>query len=202
MNSRGSPRGEERTRRVLEATIRLLAREGPRGVTHRAVASEAGTSLRATTYYFASREELLTEALRHYAETAFDRFDRIQHAEPAARADPLDAAARMLTDTVMSDLTDDRDGLVAEYELVLEASRRPELAPAYAKWQAGLLALLEAHARELGSPTPQVHARLVLAALRGLEIEALGSGAAAPDAREVRRLFHTLLRALVAGEAD
>ncbi|MCC6524571.1 MAG: TetR family transcriptional regulator, partial [Polyangiaceae bacterium] len=62
-------RGEAKRRAVLEATLRLLAREGPRGVTHRAVAAEAGTSLRATTYYFASREELLTEALRHYAAT-------------------------------------------------------------------------------------------------------------------------------------
>ncbi len=40
---------------MLDATLRVLAREGPRGVTHRAVAREAGTSVRATTYYVDSR---------------------------------------------------------------------------------------------------------------------------------------------------
>ncbi|MFW5876411.1 MAG: TetR/AcrR family transcriptional regulator [Myxococcota bacterium] len=199
MKTPRQPRGEARRRQVLEATLRLLAREGPRGVTHRGVAEEAGTSARATTYYFASREELLTEALRHYAETALARFERIATTDPAAREDPVGAAARMLADTVVSDLTEDRAGLVAEYELVLEAGRKPdELEAAYARWQAKLLDLLAAHARELGSTRPHEHARLVLATLRGLEIEALAHPTRHVDRDELCRIFRTLLRALIA----
>lgn len=198
MKTPRQPRGEARRRQVLEATLRLLAREGPRGVTHRGVADEAGTSVRATTYYFASREELLTEALRHYAETALARFERIATTDPAARPDPVEAAARMLADTVVSDLTEDRAGLVAEYELVLETGRRPdELEPAYARWQAKLLDMLAAHARQLGSARPREHARLVLATLRGLEIEALAHPSRQVDRNDLRRVFRTLLRALV-----
>ena len=55
---------EDKKRAVLEATLRVLARQGPRGVTHRAVSREAGLGLRAATYYFDSREHLLTDALR------------------------------------------------------------------------------------------------------------------------------------------
>ena len=88
-------RGEETRREVLAATLRVLARDGTRGVTHRAVAAEAGTSVRATTYHFASREELLREALRHYADTAGSRIERL--ATPIALdTDMTRAAAGLL----------------------------------------------------------------------------------------------------------
>jgi DNA-binding transcriptional regulator YbjK len=189
-------RGERTRAAVLEATLRLLAREGPRGVTHRAVAQEAGTSLRATTYYFASREELLTEALQHYAESAIARFDALAvrpERLPKERATLLDIAAGLLALTVVSDLTDDREGLVAEYELVLETTRHPALEPTYAKWQARLLGLLEPYARALGSEDPATDARIVLAMLRGLEIEALARPSRSPNADELRDLFRRLL---------
>jgi AcrR family transcriptional regulator len=160
------------------------------------VAIEAGTSLRATTYYFRSREALLTEALEHYADQALLRFARIQaeHAEPGE--DPLEAAVGMLADAVVSDLTEDLGGLVAEYELVLEIRRRPELAACYSRWQEALLGLLGLFAEQLGSPRPKEHARLVLAALRGLEIEALARPGAQPDREAIRGLFRELLQGL------
>ena len=118
-------RGEATQREVLAATLRVLAREGARGVTHRAVAAEAGTSLRATTYYFASREVLLREALRYYAETAGSRIALL--AKPIeASEDMTRAAAGLLADIVLSDLLEDREGLISEYELVLHVGRQPD----------------------------------------------------------------------------
>lgn len=194
-------RGEERRTQVLEATLRLLAREGPRAVTHRAVAREAGTSLRATTYYFASRDQLLIEALLHYAHTAFDRFDRLR--KPlldAAGDDPLSQAADVLALTVLSDLEEDRTGLVAEYELALEIGRRPELEHAFRGWQARLEELLVAYAGWLGSTRPALHARIVLATLRGLELEALAQPSRRPERAELREAFLEVLRGLFAAE--
>lgn len=195
-------RGEERRTQVLEATLRLLAREGPRAVTHRAVAREAGTSLRATTYYFSSRDELLVQALVHYARTAFDRFDRLR--EPLGSEggddDPLEQAADVLASTVLSDLEEDRTGLVAEYELALEIGRRPELEPAFSDWQKRLEKLLAAYAGLLGSRRPELHARLVLATLRGLELEALAHPSRPPRREDLRGVFAELLRSLLASE--
>lgn len=195
---RRQERGAERRRQVLEAALRLLAREGPRAVTHRAVAREAGTSLRATTYYFASREALLTEALEHYADQALSRFARIQADAPEVETDPdpLETAVRLLAGAVVSDLSEDLGGLVAEYELVLEIRRRPELADCYARWQDALLSLLAGFAGRLGSPHPEAHARLVLATLRGLEIEALARPGAPPDPEALCDLFRLLLTGL------
>lgn len=194
-----SPAPDKRAR-VLDATLRVLAREGPRGVTHRAVAEEAGTSVRATTYYFDSREHLLEEALRHYAETAVARFDHLAVALPDPPADAIDAAAGLLAQTVIGDLVEDRAGLVAEYELVLEIGRNPALEPAYRAWQTRLEEMLAGYARLFGSSDPEGDARLVLATLRGLELEALARPTAAPDLDDLRRVFARQLRALYAAD--
>ncbi len=187
---------------MLEATLRLLARGGPRAVTHRAVAQEAGTSLRATTYYFSSRDELLTQALRHYAQTAIARFDALLAAPAlppeADRAERVDGAARLLAQTVLSDLVDDRPGLIAEYELVLEIGRRPALEADYAQWQERLEAILASYAEALGSPDPELDARLALATLRGLEIEALARPSRTPRRAELERVFRRLLAGMQA----
>src|SRR5205814_1471993 len=54
----------ERERPLMEATLRLIGRNGLDGVTHRAVAAEAGMSLGAITHHFATRDVLVDAALR------------------------------------------------------------------------------------------------------------------------------------------
>jgi DNA-binding transcriptional regulator YbjK len=195
-------RAVERRTAVLDATLRLLAREGPRAITHRAVAKEAGTSLRATTYYFASRDELLAEALAHYAVTALARFEEVPVPDLSRADEPIGAAANVLAEIVLSDLEADRAGLVAEYEIVLEISRSGALEAPYRAWQARLEAMLARYATQLGSKTPALVARVVLATLRGLEIEALARPSAKPSRKDLALVFRTLIEALVARESD
>jgi hypothetical protein len=102
----------------------------------------------------------------------------------------------MLADTVLSDVVHDRDGLVAEFELVLEIARRPALEGAYREWQGVLETMLAAHARALGSRRPVAHARIVLATLRGLELEALSRPGSKPRRAALREVFRTLLAAM------
>lgn len=201
---RRQARGEARRNQVLEATLRLLARGGPRAVTHRAVAREAGTSLRSTTYYFGSREELLVEALRLYAATALARFDAFKATLPRLEELPvppppevLEAAATVLADTVLSDLGDGT-GLIAEYELVLETTRHPALEADYRAWQQSLEDILAGYARAFGSSDPALDARIALATLRGLEIEALARPSSSPTQEELAAVFLRLLRGMVA----
>lgn len=189
-------RGEQTRVQVLEATLRLLAREGPRGVTHRAVAAEGGTSVRATTYYFESREQLLAEALQHYAETAIARFDALTGSLESLPSDPaelIERAADLLTLTVLSDLGEDRVGLIAEYELVLETTRNPAIEETYRRWQERLETMLSHFAERIGSDDPSLDARLALATLRGLEIEALARPSNEPSFADLRSIFRRLL---------
>ncbi|MGC7194489.1 TetR family transcriptional regulator, partial [Mycobacteroides abscessus subsp. abscessus] len=57
-------RGAARREALLDAALRLLAREGARAVTHRAVATEAGTTHGNARYYFGTLDQLLDEAMR------------------------------------------------------------------------------------------------------------------------------------------
>lgn len=59
-------RSRQRREELLTAAISLFAEGGSRAVTHRAVARRAGLPPATTTYYFASIEELLREALREH----------------------------------------------------------------------------------------------------------------------------------------
>src|SRR5216683_6190819 len=63
---RAQGRGRARRERLIEVTIELVAREGIDAVTHRRVAELAQVPLGSTTYYFASREEMLVEALKAF----------------------------------------------------------------------------------------------------------------------------------------
>lgn len=59
-------RSRLRREELLTAAISLFAEGGARAVTHRAVARRAGLPPATTTYYFASIEELLRDALREH----------------------------------------------------------------------------------------------------------------------------------------
>ncbi|MGY3450384.1 TetR/AcrR family transcriptional regulator [Bradyrhizobium sp. USDA 4353] len=61
---------------ALLATLKLIGRHGLAGVTHRAVALEAGLSLGAVTYHYRSRDELIEAALQ----SAIERERGRQHA--------------------------------------------------------------------------------------------------------------------------
>ena len=63
-----------RREQILEATLRVIGREGREAVTHRAVAEEAGVPLGSTTYYFDSRDDLLGQALERVSAQEVERY--------------------------------------------------------------------------------------------------------------------------------
>ena len=55
---------------ILRPPLRIVAKEGIRGVKHRAVAKEAGVPLASTTYYFKDIDELISDAFMLFAENS------------------------------------------------------------------------------------------------------------------------------------
>ena len=157
-------RGIERREALLDAAIRLLARQGARAVTHRAVAEEAGTTHGAPRYYFATRERLLDEALRRLAERQVEEVELLMR-EPS-NPDPRLRAARLAAH-LAGPLSSDRDATIARYELFLEAARRPDLRPALDAWGRAYERLLAAELTA-GSDDPEQDAELLLNLLNGL----------------------------------
>jgi DNA-binding transcriptional regulator YbjK len=106
----------DRRAELTDAAIVTLAREGMRGLTHRAVDRAAGLPEGSTSYYFRTREALLEGTLNRLAE--LNRAD-------IAKVSPhdLNAVAGLLEHW----LTAGRDRMLARFELTLEATRRPAL---------------------------------------------------------------------------
>lgn len=64
-------RGAASRRRILDAAATLITRDGVRGLTHRAVAEEAGVPLARVGYHFSTVDDLMVAATSRYLE----RFD-------------------------------------------------------------------------------------------------------------------------------
>jgi DNA-binding transcriptional regulator YbjK len=173
-------RARGRTRRIelLVATLAVVERDGVAGVSHRAVAAEAGVSLASTTYHFASLDDLLVAALTWAAE---DLAAELQERVTELGARPADELARLIEHCLVYR----RGRTLAEYELYLLAARRPALREAAAAW-------LEPLTEIARSFTSDPHkASLLVAALDGILLQAL------IGAREFNRAdFHALLAVL------
>jgi TetR/AcrR family transcriptional regulator, regulator of biofilm formation and stress response len=184
-----------RREQILEAALRVIGRSGTQSVTHRAVAEEAGVPLGSTTYYFESKDDLLQQALEHVAASEVERYREL--ADELRAVESADELADSLIDKLVTTV-EDRTSYIAEYELWLEAGRRPELREAAQSWcdaeQRAVAGAMEA----LGSADPPTDASLVVAALDGLGERILAReedpAEAAREVRpELRRLIERLL---------
>ncbi|MEQ0557836.1 TetR family transcriptional regulator [Amycolatopsis sp. NEAU-NG30] len=116
-------RNPERRAALLDAAIEVLAREGARGLTFRAVDQQAGVPAGTASNYFASRGDLLKQAGERVYERLVDEdviAGGLEGPRDRARVTELMHA---LVDRVAAFPT----GFLALLELRLEATRRPEL---------------------------------------------------------------------------
>jgi TetR/AcrR family transcriptional regulator, regulator of biofilm formation and stress response len=167
------PRGERRRATLLDATLRVIARDGAAGASHRAVAAEAGVPLGSTTYYFESREQMLLAALRHAADAEVSRIERRLGELDAGR---LDRAGwrRAVVDWALQEVSGERAHLlIARHQLRLEALRSPELRAVYGTWTGASLALVETLLRRAGSSHPEADAAVLVAAIDGVTLNAI-----------------------------
>lgn len=123
-------RGEKRRQEIIEATLRVIERDGVAGVTHRTVAKEAGVPTTSTTYHFSSLDDLLIATLiscaRDMATEVYWMIDRAR----SRGSRGADEVANLLAEAIGPR----RGRTMAEYELYLLAARRPELRPAARRW--------------------------------------------------------------------
>ncbi|MFF5208750.1 TetR/AcrR family transcriptional regulator [Streptosporangium sp. NPDC000396] len=109
---------------LLDAAIEVLARDGARGLTFRAVDTEAQVPTGTTSNYFTNRDDLLTQVGHRF-------YERLAP-DPALFTDlltgPRDRAqVTALMHEVVDRVSHFRSGYLALLELRLEATRRPEL---------------------------------------------------------------------------
>jgi AcrR family transcriptional regulator len=120
--------GDERAgarRRILDAAVARIAREGIDDARIARIAMDAGVSPALVHYHFESREALLVEALEHSYEIAGDtRTNDPDDSAPAAER------LRAIIDSCLPVPGAQRDDWLLWVELWLRAARHPELAEA------------------------------------------------------------------------
>ena len=146
----------------------MIAASGTRAVTHRAVAKEAGVPLAATTYYFASKEDLLAEAFRYLADAEIAEIDKGIKEIPETMSPQI--AAFIAASFTASDLRNKRAKILAELELHLEASRRPELLDIHRLLSDAALQFCVVFVKRAGSTSPEADGGLFLSILTGLQL--------------------------------
>jgi TetR/AcrR family transcriptional regulator, regulator of biofilm formation and stress response len=194
------PRGEARRDAILRATLALIGERGLDAVTHRAVAERAGVPLAATTYWFASKEELLGEALLLAAREETERLERLVL---DLAPQELDVAewARAVAAVLGGDLVADPGKHIAFTELVLESTRRPALQGEVERWDRAHMQLAELGLRACGSPDPRGDAHLVVAAISGLLLGQLANPRSDFEQRIFRPALERLFTSLTARDA-
>ncbi|MBV7697226.1 TetR/AcrR family transcriptional regulator [Streptomyces sp. TRM70350] len=160
----------ERRAALVDAGVEVLAREGARGLTFRAVDAAAGVPVGTASNYFSGRDDLLRQIdARVHARLAPD---------PAVIAGLMTRPKdRSLVTAFMHDLmgraTRDRTGYLALLELRLEATRRPELRASYTRSvRADLEEGIEFH-RTAGLPGGDETVTVLYLAMLGLILEHL-----------------------------
>jgi AcrR family transcriptional regulator len=171
--------------RILDAAVKLIAREGIDDVRIARIAMAAGVSASLLHYHFDSREALLAEALEHSYEIAGTARLNVPDDEPAPAARRLAA----MIDQCLPLNDELRDDWVLWVELWLRAVRHPELRPTAARLYARLRAwFAEAIAEgvEVGEFTatdPERTADRLLALIDGYGIRALNEDPTMPVQR-------------------
>ncbi len=117
-------RNDSRRDRLADAGIAVLAREGSRGLTHRAVDRESGLPTGTASNYFRSRDELVEGLLQRIVERLTP--DPATLEALAVLPPGRESFTRHLRDIVRR-LLADRDVTLAWFEMRLEAARRPEV---------------------------------------------------------------------------
>jgi TetR/AcrR family transcriptional regulator, regulator of biofilm formation and stress response len=169
-----SDQGSGRRDEILAATVRIIGRDGLGAVTHRAVAREARVPLAATTYYFSSKDELLRDALRLLAEDEIARIGEAA-AELGSGLGSPERAAAALADVLLGG-EGSGQGLLAKFELYLEAARDPALRSTAVHWRTAFVALAHSALATVGAPQPDGRAELLVAAVDGTLVHELSAG--------------------------
>jgi len=181
---------------IADAAIRTLARDGMRGLTHRAVDRAAGLPEGSASYYFRTRQALLQATVERLAE--LDSTDlRDSTGIPALPGLDLDAFTGAATWIVESWLTTGRERQLARYELALEATRRPELRQALVASGTAIRAPVAGWFAAAGVREPGQRAADFVAFLDGLLFDQIaGAGSRELTTADLRATIRALLAAV------
>ncbi|MEW1809837.1 TetR family transcriptional regulator [Pseudarthrobacter phenanthrenivorans] len=149
---------------LLRAVVDVVAQKGLRGMTYRAVAEAAGVNNSLVAHHFGSRDALIAAALQWASEQSI----------AASRLREAAGQEGSFTEALLGLLLEDPGLQAFQYEMILEARRRPELAGPVAQLYENYVSALAEGLEAFGlQGDVRVVARSLFAALDGLVLQYL-----------------------------
>jgi DNA-binding transcriptional regulator YbjK len=190
-------RGVETHRRIIDATLRVIATEGVRAVTHRRVAKEAGSATGLIAYYFASTPALIAGTLEELTRRETDRLDSLRDQVIATGGD-VNTLVDLLVEELPRWSSDRKQDAISSMALTLEIPRSSISREAFADWEQAQDALYQAVAEQVGCSDHDALATYLAASLEGIAVYA----AITSDPEDVERAARLGLRLLLTSARD
>ena len=179
-------KGEQTRLGILEATLCVIAKQGLRGVTHRAVASEAEVQLSLTTYYFKDIDELISEAFALFCERSrpgydalwsnvflyLDEYPASQLRKASVREDICSVLSEHAADYLIHQVKNKPEGLAVEQVFFTSVRLTPALRELALQHRRNLLAPLVKLCEFFNKADPHIDADLLLDTVTRLEYNA------------------------------
>lgn len=139
--SKRRSKGEKTRLLILESAITVLAQQGIKKTTHRAIAKSADIQLSLTTYYFKDIEELIYQAILLNSQQLItnsyqacidicellENFSRSALRKKVTRVELSEQFSERLTAAIQRDLTSHRDQLAVEQILLTQSTYSEDL---------------------------------------------------------------------------
>lgn len=179
---------EQRRRAILEATLRIIIRDGIRAVRHRAVAKEADVPLSATTYYFNDIHDLIADTFTLFVENALaqvidpvwvriyefvGQYGGQRPADLQKRMEFVAGLSQLAAEFVERELTEQREHLLAEQAFMQAAILDERLRKPAMEFRQRLIDGLTMFCVAMGTQDPPLDAELIHQTFMQLEYEHL-----------------------------
>ena len=167
-------RGEKRRAQILDAAIDVIAERGLEGVTHRAVANAAGVPLSATSYFFASMDELIGAAVTRIADGVLQAVESF--IDDTTNRGSTETSVDAAIDRMLAALAGPRDRQIqVQFEAYLATNRRPDLIESVRRIVEAYEHAATTILASLGATEPEMAARHLIAVLDGFALQRIAN---------------------------
>ncbi|MBT8161830.1 MULTISPECIES: TetR/AcrR family transcriptional regulator [Arthrobacter] len=170
---------------LLAATVHVVARKGLRGLTYRAVAEIAGVNNSLVAHHFGSRDALIEAALDW----------SVNRSIGLSGLENLPTNEEDFCGRLMALIRENPDIQTFQYEMILEARRRPELAGAVRRLYKSYISAISTGLGHIGISGDTGVAQAAFAALDGLVLQLIAGMDEDGVERSIRVLWAALARA-------
>ena len=208
-NNEISAKGLQRKKEITEATLQVIVQSGVQGVTHRAVAEQAGVQLRLTTYYFKDKEDLINEAFMHFAEKgksslagflelANENLDQLSAADKRnlstkSRRKIYEAFSALANEYMINNLRNNRDHIAVQQAFLNEAIDNPLVRELHKNHRQKLIDQVTELCRVANKEDPEIDAELFVNAFERMEYE----GICTPVRKLKKDKYQAMIRKLI-----